>query len=348
MSLKTVLHFVITLLSSMHCRRNRLESYNIAMLRFFGLFKRALKIFLSEAMNVHNTPPRLRFLTPIMGGVYSLFTCADIITSFRKSGLWPVDRHQLMDVPRPRDASTAHELLAVNKLEDLYVQHRTGTRPSILGKDVEISRCRFVDTTWGAALTSDRALELAKEKADADTASRTAAACKEFEKEISMLEHTMQLEGSRWAMRTKLVLGRAPSTIEVSIFRSAIRPLSTRREVARERSPARRDAEAAADFLFLTSSSNTLVWYRVQNRVHFSAFWIYRGGKLHLRLPFAWIRVLEWRSHCRNPWALRFVKVYGFSFEISRELDSARGFKTVRNLGHDTFTVISSRIKIER
>ena len=88
------------------------------------------------------------------------FSCANIKASFRRSGLWPLDRTRLIGVPRPATAGENAEMLSTEELELLFKRKQDVARKSILGDDAVMQASGFIDTKNGCVVTSDKASSL--------------------------------------------------------------------------------------------------------------------------------------------------------------------------------------------
>ena len=103
------------------------------------------------------------------------FTEANIVTAFRKSGIWPVDSKQLLSVPRPVSREQIGTILNVEDLERMFEEKRVAMRRQVVGAECVLLGNGYIDTTRCAVLTSDKALSLIREKETRDKAVKQAA-----------------------------------------------------------------------------------------------------------------------------------------------------------------------------
>lgn len=96
------------------------------------------------------------------------FIKSNIRASFEKTGIWPFDLTRLLSVPRPRAADEIDTILSVEELHALFEEKRQEARFSIVGHDTRIDTTCFISTTCGVVFTSDRALQLAGDKSEAN------------------------------------------------------------------------------------------------------------------------------------------------------------------------------------
>ena len=102
------------------------------------------------------------------------FTRENIVSPFRRSGLWPLDLHLLLNFPLPWDANALDEILGPAQLIELLESKRKAPREEILGAEISVLRNDSVDTKRGAALTSEAVLDIARKKVRADKKKREA------------------------------------------------------------------------------------------------------------------------------------------------------------------------------
>ena len=54
------------------------------------------------------------------------FTRVNIVSGFKKAGIWPVSGDVILSVPRPHSAETKSEIMSVEKLQMLFEAKRAG------------------------------------------------------------------------------------------------------------------------------------------------------------------------------------------------------------------------------
>lgn len=136
----------------------------------FGSFKVKLNEIISECATIETlaTYTVYDFLKMLRHAYYATFTRANVMATFKKAGMWPVNRRKLMSVPVHRSADDVATILTVAQLDELYKAERLVARRRILGEEVVITKQGFVDITSGAVLTSDAAIAMAAEKSRRD------------------------------------------------------------------------------------------------------------------------------------------------------------------------------------
>ena len=137
-----------------------------ADVRLFGSFKRQLNSIICLAADPYNSElfTVLDFARMITSAYYSSFARSNIESSFRRSGVWPVQPSRLLNSPRPKDDYNLERIMSVEELEALMVLKRRTARSRILGQDVQVLRTGFIGTKHGALLNSAHALKVAMEK----------------------------------------------------------------------------------------------------------------------------------------------------------------------------------------
>lgn len=91
-------------------------------------------------------------------------TTSNIIASFLRAGVWPVDAAKLMSIPRPRNGDAEQTLVSIDEMEEMLIASRTAARRSIVGDDVLVTHRGFVEATRGRVLKTDAAIAAARKR----------------------------------------------------------------------------------------------------------------------------------------------------------------------------------------
>ena len=201
----------------------------------FSPFKSVLNeaINLAIAKDEQNTWDTFAFCSMLRYAYKKSFSNGNIISAFRRSGIWPLDAYQLLSIPRPQ--SHMHQVtMSVAELEQLLQVRRTEIRHSILGSDVKLTHSGFVDTTRGQMLTSYNAMNLAREKYRHDGRRKLMEAAKAAELSLRKARRTeraqvesVNFRNARWAKRAEL------AGMTIGVFIKRVRSLRERRAIAR-------------------------------------------------------------------------------------------------------------------
>ena len=127
----------------------------------FGSFKHEVYSAIGSATDPYKAGLLniLDFARMITSAFYTSFTRPIIISSFRRSGVCPLDSTRLLNVSRLKSVDEPYKLISVDELEKLIVSKRRSDRRRILGEDVNVTRIGFIDTENGALVNSKRALK---------------------------------------------------------------------------------------------------------------------------------------------------------------------------------------------
>ena len=87
------------------------------------------------------------------------FTRVNIVSGFKKAGIWPVSGDVILSVPRPRSAETPSAIMSVEELQLLFEAKRAAKEASECLQPVVLKRGYF-DTSRGLTLTSTEAMAL--------------------------------------------------------------------------------------------------------------------------------------------------------------------------------------------
>ena len=228
----------------------------------FGSMKQSLDELISNAIEIETLEAFdiYQLCTLVKKAFTKAFTRQEIMSAFERSGLWPVNHQKILGVPRRANDASSTRLLSVDEIEKLFLEKRAMARRRLLGSDVSIGTCGFVDTAKGALLNCDAALNAVRvqdesRKARREDAERRAkirvqarekrqqeALVKERTKDRAERAWIERAEKARWAERARL------ANRSIDAFREAVRPLPVRREIARARAGIRQ-AECEAKLL---------------------------------------------------------------------------------------------------
>lgn len=204
----------------------------------FAVFKNALNEALHTAASADklDTLNTFDFCSLLKTAFDSAFSKSNIMASFRRSGIWPLDPNKLLRVPRPASGQELTRVLGVGELKALLEEKLGRARRGVLGEDAALLSNGYIDTQKGAVVTSVRALQLAAQRAAEDKAKRfrearaadqrAVAAARRREK---WLVETERMKTLQWARRASMC------GMSVPAFRKTVRPLAERRAVARAR-----------------------------------------------------------------------------------------------------------------
>lgn len=193
----------------------------------FGVFKQAMNDAMQKAADADRDEVINLFELCAMfrHACNTALTRVNIMYAFERAGVYPVDRSKLMSVPKPRDDDDVRTLMSVDDMEALFQEKCKNALERILGKTGIVERRGFLDTRRGGLLTTQASIDLVRAK--------------------SVEYHAKCAEAARRA-EEKEARARV-AKIPRHVLRAAARPLAVRRQVARERTEARKtQAEAAA------------------------------------------------------------------------------------------------------
>lgn len=156
---------------------------------------------------------------------YATFTRPNVMATFEKAGMWPVNSAKLMSVPVHRSANDVATVLTVAELDELSQAESLVARRRILGEDVVVTKQGFVDTTVGAVLTNEAAIAMTAEKSRRDAerlAEKAAVAARHDARRAERAAH----QGSSYANASRR-RKTAPTARSSSIPRAAASPHET-------------------------------------------------------------------------------------------------------------------------
>lgn len=141
----------------------------------FGEFKRESKELIRRVSDVENVRAldMYDFCTLMTSAYQKSHTRNNIESSFRRSGLWSINASGLLSVPLPLSEGDFSTVISSEELAVMLHQKRIETRNRILWSPVEVAALGYIDTKYGALLTSSEALSAAEEKARKDSAKRS-------------------------------------------------------------------------------------------------------------------------------------------------------------------------------
>ena len=202
----------------------------------FSIYKRELNTAISSTVRVGH-PEELdmwQYCSILAHAYYKAFTRENIVSSFGRSGLWPLDVQRLLGTAKPRDTNALGEICTTATLINLLEQKRRQAREGILGAELSVLRTGFVDTSRGAVLTSPEALAIAKRKADSDEKKREAEHIALNRRAARQAAQDAQRKKQR-AREFEFVCARRASLahMSVGVFKAQLRSLKERRAVAR-------------------------------------------------------------------------------------------------------------------
>lgn len=77
---------------------------------------------------------------------------SNIQSSFRRAGLWPLDRQRILGIPRTASNIFGAKILGSNHIEALFRKKQKDIRASIVDEDEKMYSSRFVNTTAGSVM----------------------------------------------------------------------------------------------------------------------------------------------------------------------------------------------------
>ena len=204
----------------------------------FAVFKRELNAAISRLVQAKSQTEldMYEYCAVLKHAYHASFTHNNIVASFRRSGLWPLDAMRLISVPRARDINSTGEILTPEALVALLEKKREEARKDILGSEVHLLRSGFVDTTRGAVLTADNAMEAVRRKENALREKRK----DEHEREVQRnAREVLRIERKREQQRKRreLILTRRAklAQLPLDVFMAKQRSMADRRAIARLR-----------------------------------------------------------------------------------------------------------------
>jgi len=213
----------------MHCQQTHWGKTQPCDASVFGTLKSNINSAISTASfaNQLDKLDLYQICALLRHSMYQTFTRANITSSFAKSGVWPLDRHKLMSIPRPHDIDDEFTLISVDEMERMFFEQRDIARRRIVGDVPVVNRRGFVDTTRGLVLTSDAALASARLKSQEYHSKQESIAKKHARRNRAEKEWIARAENARWIVRAHY------AGISTSELRARVRPLRERRAVAR-------------------------------------------------------------------------------------------------------------------
>ena len=89
----------------------------------FGAFKRKLNnVFINIGMGSNIELDVFHICSIIREAYDDTFTSGNIKAAFKRSGIWPLDMHRLLSVPRPRSPTDSTENIGCEQLKELFIK----------------------------------------------------------------------------------------------------------------------------------------------------------------------------------------------------------------------------------
>ncbi len=209
----------------------------------FASFKNSLSenIYSTVKPNEEDTITTYEYCDFMRRAYHSSFTRQNVVSSFRRAGLWSLVPKRLATAPLRRNVNDGGTLIAADALMSLYEHKRNEIRKGILGSEVKILSCDNIDTTRGAVLTSKEAMNVARQKQEEVQQKRRIAVLAAARRELSAINRTKKYFSEIYRLREASITTRAQlAKMDREDFIRKCRSLKERRAVARIRSELRR------------------------------------------------------------------------------------------------------------
>lgn len=230
----------------------------------FSKFKTELNKAISDLVipGLYTSIDMFQICTAMRTAYNAAFTYINIVASFRRSGLWPLDATRFLKSPLPKDHDAIDVIVSSNELFALMQSKREAARQNILGNDVTVAHCGFVDTTRGAVLNSEHALALAVQKSNNDREKRQQRDIAAIQKELRAARRAEKARQERERIRESILARRALlARRSVAEFKEGIRSMRARRAAARLRM-AMRNRQHTSSALGTPLPSSQSQWQR--------------------------------------------------------------------------------------
>ena len=86
----------------------------------------------------------------------------NIEAGFRRNGIWPLDSNHLLAKDIMKSSADQNTVMSVDELKKILEIEIAVQRENVIGSDVMLSSCGFIDTRKGAVLTSCESMSIAK------------------------------------------------------------------------------------------------------------------------------------------------------------------------------------------
>ena len=202
----------------------------------FSVFKRELNEVISMTLQAgtQHELDMYSFCALMTKAYHKTFTRDIIISSFRRSGLWPLDATRLLNTPRPCDSNALSDVLSPDELMTMLESKRAQVRSEALGANTSLLRTGFVDTTRGAILTSERAIEIARQKALRDEQKRDQERLQQMRRDAVVAERDEQRQKRIKRAREQIAARRAAlAGMPLDAYKAKVRSFKERRSIAR-------------------------------------------------------------------------------------------------------------------
>lgn len=208
----------------------------------FSVFKTKLNDVVHESMSsVGENGANVYDVCDMMHKAYKdTFVASVIKSSFQRSGVWPISPKKLMSVPRPINGELQGTATII-QMEEMMEERRKEFAGTVFGDRITLPSTGFVDTTKGAILTCEKAIDLIRTKAEAQKNARRE---ERLLREQRSARAAVRLELDRKkaaAMRNSADARRTVmSGMPLDGYRSQLRSLAQRQAVARMRAAQKR------------------------------------------------------------------------------------------------------------
>ena len=212
----------------------------------FGKFKAELNYTIASSVvpGTESVLDMYQFCAALRDAYYKSFTRVNILASFKRSGLWPLDPSRFLQKPLPRDVNDIGTLVGKAELTNMMTEKRIAARRDMLGDDVTVAQCGFVNTVRGAVLNSMEALEAAQQNANEDEKKRQVRALCAMRKELRSAMRADRVRAEADRMKEAAWLRRAKMAgASVCEFKARTRSIRARRAAAKIRTRIRRQAQ---------------------------------------------------------------------------------------------------------
>lgn len=165
---------------------------------------------------------------------YESVTRKNIIASFRRSIIWPVDASRHICVPRPRDADVIGTIVSTETMVQMLEKKREAFRREIMGGEVNVQRCGYTDTNRGAVLTSDVNMANAYANARQTAAKRQQKELAQARKDVAAAQRKARQDEENMRLNAARLARQAAAAVRgVVAFKKTLRTMRELRAQAR-------------------------------------------------------------------------------------------------------------------
>ena len=165
-----------------------------------------------------------------------MFIRNNIVASFRRSGIFPLDSSELLSVPRPASQQDIENILSPGQLMERFEARSQELRDKVLGEDAIITGTGYLRTTAGCVLKSYRALELIREKENLERGAREHRQRETAKKALRAAGRCdIARREADWARELAIFRRANLASMNVNAFKSQLRSMQRRRALARLR-----------------------------------------------------------------------------------------------------------------